>query len=245
MREASPLDTSGDAGEILSGDVGSGDEGGVRPGLPRVVDAVLAALGLVLSSPVLLAASVSVAMTSGLPVFFRQRRIGRGGRPFTLVKLRTMRASRGGPNVTAGDDDRVTPVGRFLRRSKLDELPELWNVMKGDMALVGPRPEVPEFVDPADPMWKTILLARPGLTDPVTVSLRDEELLMARIAGDRERYYRETLQPQKLRGYVSYLSSRSWWRDLEVIGVTTLAILRPGRGRPDRLSRGPGSSNSG
>jgi lipopolysaccharide/colanic/teichoic acid biosynthesis glycosyltransferase len=140
-----------------------------------------------------------------------------------------MRRARSGSLVTVQGDMRVTPVGRFLRRSKLDELPELWNVLRGDMAFVGPRPEVPQLVDLGNPLWKEALSVRPGLTDPVTVRLRDEESLMAAVVGDPERYYRETLQPEKLRGYVEYQRNRSWRSDLRVLGQTLIAILRPGR----------------
>ncbi len=142
--------------------------------------------------------------------------------------------------VTARGDDRVTPVGRFLRRTKLDELPELWNVLKGDMALVGPRPEVPELVDLTDPLWVEVLEARPGLTDPVTVGLRNEELLMAGVEGDRDRFYREVLQPRKLRGYADYLRNRNWRSDLGVLGATAVAILRPGSGPGHPPSEGAG-----
>jgi lipopolysaccharide/colanic/teichoic acid biosynthesis glycosyltransferase len=202
-------------------------------GIPRVVEAPLALAGLLLASPVIAVCAAAVAASSGRPVFFRQERVGRGGRPFTLVKFRTMRPSEGGPQVTAGDDARVTVVGRFLRRSKLDELPELWNVVKGEMSLVGPRPEVERYVQKDDPIWREVLRARPGLTDPVTLSLRDEEGLLAGVGGDRERYYREVLQPRKLAGYRDYLLRRSWRSDVVVIWNTLLAILWPGW-------RGPG-----
>ncbi len=121
----------------------------------------------------------------------------------------------------------------MLRRSKLDELPELWNVLKGEMSLVGPRPEVPELVDPADPLWKEVLGVRPGLTDPVTVRLRDEEALMAGIEGDRDAFYRETLQPLKLRGYCEYLRRRTWHSDVGVLWETLLAVLWPSRARSE------------
>jgi lipopolysaccharide/colanic/teichoic acid biosynthesis glycosyltransferase len=138
-----------------------------------------------------------------------------------------MKPSEAGPQVTAGGDRRITGVGRWLRRSKLDELPELWNVLRGDMSFVGPRPEVPAYVDASDPLWREILLVRPGLTDPVTVALRDEESLL-KSASDPERYYRETLQPQKLEGYRAYLRRRTWKSDLRVLWQTAGAILRPG-----------------
>ncbi len=120
-------------------------------------------------------------------------------------------------------------MGRLLRRSKLDELPELWNVLRGDMSFVGPRPEVPQYVDPENPAWKEVLLVRPGLTDPVTLRLRNEELLMTRVEGDREAFYRETLQPLKLAGYRAYLQRRTWRTDVGVLFATLLAVLWPAR----------------
>lgn len=208
----------------------------VRPGLPRAVEVPLALAGLVVAIPVIVLAAAAVATTSGFPVFFRQLRVGRKGDLFTLVKLRTMRISCGGPEVTARGDSRVTRVGRWLRRSKVDELPELWNVLRGDMSFVGPRPEVPSYVNLEDPAWRHVLLVRPGLTDPVTIRLRDEESVIAAAGGDREHFYRETLQPQKLAGYRSYLRRRSWRSDLVVMWDTLLAILRP---RGTNLSERP------
>src|SRR4051812_25918202 len=183
-----------------------------RVGLSHPAEAALAFIALVLSSPVFLAAAALVAATSPGPVLFRQTRVGLGGRPFTLLKLRTMRAGAETPDgsqLTASGDARITPVGRWLRRFKLDELPQLWNVVRGDMSLVGPRPEVPRYVDAADPLWQSVLAARPGLTDPVTLRLRDEEALLAS-ADDAERFYRERLLPWKLRGYRDYLARRTW-----------------------------------
>ena len=199
-----------------------------RSGIPRPVEAVAALAGLLLSVPLLAVAALAIVTTSRGPALFRQERVGRGGRTFRFYKLRTMRASSGGPQVTAGDDARITQVGRFLRRTKLDELPQLWNVIRGDMSLVGPRPEVPKYVNPEDPLWKRVLQARPGITDPVTLRLRDEETILKRAAGDRDRFYREQLQPLKLREYVLYLERRSWRSDLEVLWrtLTSLLLLR-------------------
>src|SRR5207249_7214501 len=111
-----------------------------------------------------------------------------------------------GPSLTARADARVTAVGRWLRRTKLDEVPQLWNVVRGDMALVGPRPEVPRYANTADPRWRRVLEVRPGLTDPLTLRLRDEEALMPEGAEARERFYLEPLQPLKLEGYLASLS---------------------------------------
>jgi lipopolysaccharide/colanic/teichoic acid biosynthesis glycosyltransferase len=199
-----------------------------RSGLPRALEVPLAALGLILASPLLLLGALAVAMSSPGPVWFRQQRVGRGGRPFTLYKLRSMRIDAGGLAVTSRADSRVTPVGRWLRRSKLDELPQLWNVVRGDMSLVGPRPEVPRYVDLANPRWQRVLEVRPGITDPLTLKLRNEEALMPKDEADAERFYLETLQPLKLDAYLDYLARRSWWTDVEVLFATVASVIRPG-----------------
>ena len=200
----------------------TGDSGG----LPRWIEAPLALAGLVVLSPLLFVLAAAVRVGSRGPVLFRQERVGLGGRPFVLLKLRTMRSGSSGPRVTARGDDRITAVGRVLRRTKLDELPELWNILKGDMSFVGPRPEVPAFVDPGDPLWRRVLGVRPGLTDPVTLRLRNEEDLLPP-AGDRERFYREELRPYKLRGYVEYLDRRTVLSDIVVLVQTLLAVVVP------------------
>lgn len=200
-----------------------------RSGLPRSVDVALSFLGLVLSAPVLLILAAAIAMTSPGGVLFRQQRVGRYGKLFVLYKLRTMIASDTGPQVTSSSDTRITRIGRFLRGAKLDELPTLWNVLKGDMALVGPRPEVPRYVKLEDPLWQTLLMVRPGITDPVTLHLRSEEKLLVQVEGDTEEYYLKELQPQKLRGYVDYLHTRNWRTDLGVLWRTLLAVAVPDR----------------
>ena len=220
-------------------------------GLPRVVEAGMAFVGLLLSAPFLAVAAALVAVTSPGGVFFRQERVGLNGKNFILYKLRTMRHAMGGPDLTARDDARITRVGRFLRRTKLDELPQLWNVLSGEMSLVGPRPEVPRYVDLGNPLWRGALRVRPGMTDPVSLSLRDEEALLARVAGDRERFYLEELQPVKLRGHLEYLRRRSFWTDIRVIGRTGVAVIIPRihihkGARPDSLvAREPRSRNTG
>lgn len=204
-------------------------------GLPRWVEAPLAALGLLATSPILLGAAVAVALTSKGPVLFRQQRIGRHGRPFTLLKFRSMRTDSRGPQVTSGDDSRITTVGRILRATKLDELPELWNILVGEMSFVGPRPEVPQYVNLDDPLWRQVLEARPGLTDPVTLSLRNEEQLLVQVSGDRETFYRRELLPWKLRGYAEALRNRTAFGDLAVLIQTLRAILLPATAAPPDL----------
>ncbi len=196
-------------------------------GLPRGVEAVIALVGLIIAAPLIAFMGVAIAVSSGRPVFFRQRRVGQHGRIFDLYKLRTMRPSNNGPQITSGNDARITSLGRFLRQTKLDELPTLWNVLRGDMSLVGPRPEVPRFVKLEDPIWQKVLAVRPGITDPVTLRLRSEADLLARIEGDTEQYYEKELQPSKLKGYVAYLEERTWRGDLNVLLRTIAAVVAP------------------
>jgi lipopolysaccharide/colanic/teichoic acid biosynthesis glycosyltransferase len=193
-----------------------------HPGLPRSLEVVLSAAGLVVALPFLAVAAAAIRLTSSGTALFRQERIGRFGRPFLLLKLRTMRAAEG-PQVTATGDFRVTPVGRFLRRTKLDELPQLWNVLKGEMALVGPRPEVRTFVDLSNPAWRRVLEMRPGITDPVSLRLRFEEELLAAVPGDCAEFYRRVMVPFKVSKYLEYQLIRTPWRDLEVLLQTLLS----------------------
>ena len=201
----------------------------------RIFDLVWTVPVLIVISPLFALIAVAIKLDDGGPVFFTQVRVGQGGKPFTLRKFRTMGVSREGPLVTAAGDARVTIVGRILRETKLDELPELFNVLTGDMSLVGPRPEVPCYVDLDGKLWQEVLRARPGITDPVTLRLRNEEALLASAEGDRETFYRCTLQPYKLRGYRDYLRKRSLWSDAKVLIQTLLAVVSPGRTPPPTL----------
>ena len=201
----------------------------LKNGLPRWVEATIAFIGLIIAAPFMMLTAVAIVVSSGRPVFFRQRRVGQNGRMFDLYKLRTMRSSSAGPQITSSRDERITPVGRFLRRTKLDELPTLWNVLRGDMALVGPRPEVPRYVDASDRLWRAVLSVKPGITDPVTLRLRREEDLLARVNGDALNYYVKELQPAKLRGYLAYLEQRNWRTDLSVLWQTVAAVVIPGK----------------
>ena len=198
-------------------------------GISRIVEIVLALGGLIICSPLLFVAAVLIRATSPGPVLFRQQRVGRFGEPFELLKFRSMRIDNGGAQVTAKGDSRVTRVGRLLRKSKLDELPELWNVVRGDLSLVGPRPEVPRYVDIGNPLWRRTLDARPGITDPVTLRLRNEEELLASCAGDPEVFYLNSLQPYKLVGYIEYLEKRSWKTDLQVLMQSVQAVVIPSK----------------
>lgn len=140
-----------------------------------------------------------------------------------------MRVTSSALQVTAKNDDRITWAGKFLRKTKIDELPELWNVLRGDMSLVGPRPEVERYVDLNNSLWRQLLAVRPGITDPVTLSLRNEEELLGHVEGDPEQFYLETLQPLKLKGYIEYLRQRDAWSDVMVIVRTVFVILFPNK----------------
>jgi lipopolysaccharide/colanic/teichoic acid biosynthesis glycosyltransferase len=192
----------------------------------RAFDLTCAAIGLVLLSPVLVGIAVLIALVDGTPVMFRQTRVGRRGRLFRIWKFRTMRAGSKGRSITSGGDDRITPIGSVLRKYKLDELPQLMNVLCGEMSLVGPRPEVPEYVHADSPLWQSVLLARPGITDLATLVYRDEEELL-RSQPDPEAYYRDLLQPHKLALNVTYMKRRSFWRDLNLILASIWYSLIP------------------
>lgn len=197
-----------------------------HPGLPRWIETPVAFIGLVFAAPVIALAAIMLRLDSPGPFLFRQKRVGKNGDQFTLLKLRTMRDNSKGKLVTSSTDDRITRVGRLVRKTKIDELPELWNIVRGEMCIVGPRPEVPQLVDLDDPRWSEILTVNPGLTDPVTLRLRNEEELIASL-GDEPDFYQNTLQPFKLNGYVTFLRDRNWKTDVGIIFGTLKAIILP------------------
>ncbi len=185
----------------------------------RLADISVSTAGILVLSPLLMAVAVAIALCDGRPVLFSQLRVGRGGKRFRIWKFRTMRAESSGKLITAAGDSRVTTIGARLRRFKLDELPQLFNVLRGDMSLIGPRPEMPEYVNTASPVWKTILEVRPGITDVATVMYRDEEALLA-ASVNIEKTYRESILPAKLRLNLMYLHTRSLARDLKLIWLS-------------------------
>ena len=193
----------------------------------RLFDLLCAAAGLVMLAPLLLGVALWIKLDSPGPVFFRQARVGRGGVPFRIHKFRSMRADGpgdGGPQLTVGADPRITRAGRFLRRSKLDELPQLLDVLAGTMSLVGPRPEVPRYVAlyPAE-LRDQVLSVRPGIADPASVERRSECDLLAR-AADSERIDIEQIMPAKLRCAASYVDRMSLANDVRLIGATLRSL---------------------
>ena len=192
----------------------------------RLFDLLCAGAGLVLLAPLLLGIALWIRLDSRGPVFFRQQRVGRFGAPFRIHKFRTMRedAPALGPQITVGADPRITRAGRFLRRHKLDELPQLIDVFAGTMSLVGPRPEVPRYVAMYPPALRDkVLSVRPGITDPASIEYRDESALLA-AASDPERAYVEQVMPAKLRFAAEYVERRSMLGDLRLIGATLRAL---------------------
>lgn len=194
--------------------------------MKRLVDIVLASLALVVLSPVFAVVALAVSLDSPGPVFYRQVRVGLGGRTFRIHKFRSMRAGAPGLAITVGADPRITRVGRVLRRTKLDELPQLIDVLQGTMSLVGPRPEVPHYVAmwPAD-LREVILSVRPGITDPQTVELRNEAEEYGDVA-DPEEYYVSVLLPRKAAAYAEYVRTRSLRGDLATLWQTAVRVAK-------------------
>jgi lipopolysaccharide/colanic/teichoic acid biosynthesis glycosyltransferase len=192
----------------------------------RLFDLVGATLALLLLAPLLALLALAVKLDSPGPALFRQERVGRHGKPFRIHKLRTMVHGAGGAPITVGDDARITRAGRWLRRSRLDELPQLIDVLKGDMSLVGPRPEVPRYVALYPPALRERALAvRPGLTDPASLAFIDESERLAR-AADPEREYVEVILPAKLQAAADYAEHATVWTDLKVLVRTLQALAR-------------------
>lgn len=194
----------------------------------RLFDLVVASIGMALLAPLLAVIGILVRRGSDGPAVFSQERVGMGGKPFMLFKFRSMEVGQepGGRQITGADDPRITRLGAVLRSTKLDELPQLVNVVRGDMSIVGPRPEVPRYAA----LWseeerRVILSVRPGMTDPATLHLRHEERLLA-AQPDPESFYVRELLPLKTRIYCEYVKSRTLGGDLALIGRTIWIVIR-------------------
>ncbi len=187
----------------------------------RALDILAATVGLILLSPALGLVACCIKLTSRGPAFYRQVRIGKGGRPFQILKFRsmTMQTSNRDLKITVAGDSRVTPVGRFLRRYKVDELPQLWNVIRGDMSLVGPRPEVPVYIEEYTREQRIVLSVRPGITDTASLAYRHEEEILAN-QGDPEQFYRTQILPDKLARNRAYLEKITLQNDIRIIVKT-------------------------
>lgn len=202
----------------------------LNEGAIRCLDAAGATIGLALLSPVLLGLAAAIRATSPGPALFKSVRVGQDGRPFVMYKLRSMRvgSQTAGPAITTAGDQRITPLGAVLRRFKLDELPQLLNVLKGDMSLVGPRPEDPAYVARYSRKQMEILATKPGMTSPASLNYRSEETQL--IGESWERQYVEQIMPAKLDIDLAYLRGRTPASDLKVLLATARVLLRRGSG---------------
>jgi lipopolysaccharide/colanic/teichoic acid biosynthesis glycosyltransferase len=203
--------------------------------LKRAIDILLAALGLAILSPFLALAALAVRLSSPGPVFFRQERVGRGFQPFFILKFRSMvrDAPQRGAAITSGEDPRITRVGRILRATKIDELPQLVNVLRGEMSLVGPRPEVPKYVELFRADYEEILRVRPGITDLASLRYHDEAAILGQAENPEEEYVGRVL-PEKIKLAKEYVARSSVLFDLRVIVATLVCLVS------DRVSRSLG-----
>jgi lipopolysaccharide/colanic/teichoic acid biosynthesis glycosyltransferase len=187
----------------------------------RIFDFLASAVGLILLSPLLLVIAIIMKLKMPGPVLFKQQRTGRNGKPFTIFKFRSMTLGHQGSTISVKGEKRITPFGAFLRKYKLDELPELWNVVRGDMSLVGPRPDMPEYLSQLSGEEKLILELRPGITGPASLKYAREEELLAGVA-DPAKYNDEVIWPDKVRINLDYYYNRSFLGDIQIILRTIL-----------------------
>lgn len=194
--------------------------------MKRIFEIIISIFSLILFSPLLVLIMLSIIIFDSRPIFFRQIRVGIGGCDFILNKFRTMTSEYKSDNgaFDAGNKSRITRIGLFLRKTKLDELPQLWNVLIGDMSIVGPRPEVRKWVDAYPEPWAKILTVKPGITDPASIYYRNEEELLAQ-ANDPEAYYRDHILPHKLDLYEEYVRTRSFFGDICLILKTIMSVF--------------------
>lgn len=187
--------------------------------MKRIFDILASLFGLIVLLPFLLIIAVLIKVKMPGPALFKQKRAGRYGKPFTIYKFRSMTLDHGGGTVSVKGDKRITPLGAILRRYKLDELPELWNVFIGDMSFVGPRPDMPEYVDRLQGEERLILNLRPGITGPASLKYAREEELLAAVE-DPQKYNDEVLWPDKVRLNLDYYHNWSFFKDLKIIFST-------------------------
>jgi lipopolysaccharide/colanic/teichoic acid biosynthesis glycosyltransferase len=194
--------------------------------MKRCLDVVVSGMALVLVAPVYLVVAAAIWLDDPGPVIYRHQRVGRGFKTFYVLKFRTMAQTQTiKSELTFSGDPRVTRVGRFLRAAKLDELPQLLNVLRGEMSLVGPRPESPQFVAHYTPEQRLLLLVRPGITGPASIRFRNQEGLL--VGPDFQRFYVEVLMPFKLALNLEYVRHHNLWIDLKLLAQTVLVVLWP------------------
>lgn len=193
--------------------------------MKRLFDILVSLTGLLILSPLFLVIASAIKINDKGPVFFKQKRAGRNASYFLIYKFRTMKKASAHVegNFNPGNRSRVTSVGQFLRKSKLDELPQLINVFKGEMSMVGPRPEIPQWVTVYPERWEKVLSVRPGITDNSSILFRDEESILSQ-SEDPERTYREVILPKKLDFYEEYVDTHSFFGDIKTIFRTIISI---------------------
>lgn len=184
--------------------------------LKRIFDVIASFFGLLILSPFLLVAGLLVKFSSEGPVLFTQERIGRNGIPFTIFKFRTMFVDHGGNSVSVRGEKRITPIGAILRRFKIDEFPELWNILIGDMSFVGPRPDMPEYIAHLQGEQREVLSLRPGLTSPASIKYAREEELLSMVP-DPQKHFDEVIWPDKMRMNMEYIKRRTFIGDIVLI----------------------------
>lgn len=194
--------------------------------MKKLFDLFFSFVGLLLFSLLFFLITIAIKLLMPGPVFFIQQRIGHHSKPFRLIKFRTMRmaAGKSSGSFDAGNNSRITPLGRFLRKTKLDELPQLINVLKGEMSFVGPRPEVKQWTEVYPEKWKIVHSVKPGITDNASIEFRNEEEILAK-SEDPIKTYKEVILPRKLDLYIEYVNNRSFTGDLKIILRTIKAIL--------------------
>lgn len=194
--------------------------------MKRTFDIICATIGLIILAPFFIVISILIYICSTEPFIFRQERIGLNGKTFKLNKFRTMTIKKGAENghFDIGDVSRITFLGKFLRKTKFDELPQLFNVLVGDMSLVGPRPEVKKWTKVYPDKWKIVLTVKPGITDNASIHFRNEEEILATSSYPEETYKNEVL-PVKLDYYIDYVNNQSFWGDIKIIFKTLKHII--------------------
>lgn len=190
--------------------------------IKSIFDQIVSFIGLIALSPtlIIIVLLIRILMPQG-PIIFAQKRVGQNGKLFTMYKFRTMSVIHSGSYISVKGESRITPLGAILRKYKLDELPELWNVLKGDMSLVGPRPDVPGYADKLEGKDRRILLLKPGITGPASLKYRNEEELLAKQVNP-QKYNDEVLFPDKVKINLEYLDNWSFWLDIKIIIYTIL-----------------------
>jgi len=191
--------------------------------LKRIFDILASIFGLIVTAPVFLIIAVLIKVKMPGPVFFRQNRVGRHGKLFKMVKFRSMKVNHGGNTISVKGESRITPLGAKLRKYKLDEFPEFWNILTGDMSFVGPRPDVPGYADKLEGDDRLLLTIRPGLTGAASLKYSNEEELLA-LQSDPVKYNDEVLYPDKVRIDINYIKHWSFWLDIKIIIFTLIGM---------------------